>query len=120
MLQPLHLLALDVIQLVAHVVVHELQLRRDGAVADLLRVGGLELLAELGVALEDGHDLLQVAVVLHVEAGVVVLLDLGRVRHGVRLGGHGRPGRRGLEQRRHGEHQDDGRRSHGGWRADRE
>ena len=51
--QPLQLPPLDVVQLAADAVVDKVQLVGDGAVADVVHLGVLQLLPELGVGLQD-------------------------------------------------------------------
>ena len=58
--QPLDLLPLDLVQLVAHVVVHQVELGGDGAVPDLVGSCVLQLTTEVGVALQDLNHLLKV------------------------------------------------------------
>ena len=58
--QALHLLPLDLVQLVAHVVVHQVELGGDGAVPDLVGARALQLRPEVGIALQYLNHLLKV------------------------------------------------------------
>ena len=74
--QPLDLPPLDLVQLGPDAVVHEFELVGDGAVADLVHVGVLQLLPEVLIGLQDLHDLLQVSVVLDAKVPVLAAVTL--------------------------------------------
>ena len=80
--QPLQLLSLYLVQLSPHSMTEKLKLLSDGSISDLIRLGGLQLLPELWITLQDLHHLLQILVVLQTQVPLLRLILLRSLTHG--------------------------------------